>query len=132
MNQGRNFFKPILAPMGRVRSLNSIHFHMKIRFYWYLRRVMSLMLDRVGRGSKVGVVKKGLRLKKCPSTQKNTQWSVKIRLPVTQWWLPSFFKFENSRKVMEISKTNFQKKICHIHDELNNKTSDYKFHPTRN
>ncbi len=47
------FFKPILAPTGGVQSLNSMHFHMKIRFYCYLRRVMSLMLDRVGRGSEV-------------------------------------------------------------------------------
>ncbi len=47
------FFKPILAPTGGVRSPNSIHFHIKIRFYWYLRRIMSLMLDRVGSGSNV-------------------------------------------------------------------------------
>ncbi len=30
------FFGPILAPTGGIRSPNSIHFHMKIRFYWYL------------------------------------------------------------------------------------------------
>ncbi len=33
------FLKLILAPTRGVRSLNSIHFHMKIRFYWYLRRL---------------------------------------------------------------------------------------------
>jgi hypothetical protein len=72
-----NFFRPILAPTGGVRSLSSIHFHMKIRFYWYLRRVMSLMLDLVGRGSKVPSdpnsapdPKSVLRPKKCSPTQK--------------------------------------------------------------
>jgi hypothetical protein len=33
MNQGRNFFRPILAPTGWVRSPNSVYFHIKIGFY---------------------------------------------------------------------------------------------------
>ncbi len=60
-----------LQVSGGVRSPNSIHFHIKIRFYWYLRRVMSLMWDRVGMGSKVPPTQKSaLRPKKHPSTQK--------------------------------------------------------------
>jgi hypothetical protein len=34
MNQGRNFFVG-LGLAGGVRSPNSIHFHIKIKFYWY-------------------------------------------------------------------------------------------------
>jgi hypothetical protein len=64
------FFRPILAPTGGVRSPNSIHFHIKIRFYWYLRRVMSLMLDRVGRGSKVPLDPKSVIDPKSAPTQK--------------------------------------------------------------
>ncbi len=87
--KGGIFFGPTVAPTGGVRSPNSIHFHIKIRFYWYLRRVMSLILDWVGRGSKCPPTqrvpptqkvpldpksdprpKKCSRPKKCPSTQK--------------------------------------------------------------
>jgi hypothetical protein len=107
------FVGPTVAPTGGVRSPISIHFHIKIRFYWYLRRVMSLMLDRVRRGSKCPPTQKvpsdpksaprpkkcpsdpksSLRPKKCPPTIKSryNQWSVKIRLPLTQWRIPSFF-----------------------------------------
>ncbi len=70
------FFGPVLDPMGGVWSPNSVYFHINIVFDWYLRRVISLMLDREGRRSKV------------PPTLKSrytlwstyTQWSVKIRL----------------------------------------------------
>jgi hypothetical protein len=104
--------------MGGVWSPNSVYFHINIVFDWYLRRVISLMLDREGRGQKwaesksaLHRPKSALRPKKCPwpkkcppiqkvpPTQKSrytlwstyTQWSVKIRLPVTPWRLPSFF-----------------------------------------
>jgi hypothetical protein len=51
-NDGRNYFGPVLDPVGGVWSPNSVYFHIKIGFYWYLRRVISLMLDREGRGQK--------------------------------------------------------------------------------
>jgi hypothetical protein len=77
MNQGRIFFRPILAPTKGNMSEKTVHFHMKIRFYWYLRRVMSLMSDRVGRvvnrpsdPKSAPDPKSASRPKKCPPTQK--------------------------------------------------------------
>ncbi len=86
------FFGPILAPVGGVWSPNSIHYHIKIRFYWYLRRVMSRMLDRVRRVAKVPLDPKSAPTLKSRYTlwSTYTQWSEKIRLPVTQWRLASF------------------------------------------
>ncbi len=64
------FFGPTVTPTGGVRSPISIHFHIKIRFYWYLRRVMSLMLDRVRSGSKVPPTQKLPPTQKVSPTQK--------------------------------------------------------------
>ncbi len=52
------FFGPVLDPMGGVWSPNSVYFHINIVFYWYLRRVISLMWtgrvgDKSGRSQKV-------------------------------------------------------------------------------
>jgi hypothetical protein len=63
-NDRRNFFGPVLDPVGGVWSPNSIYFHINIVFYWYIRRVISLMLDREGRGQKWA------ESKSAPPTQK--------------------------------------------------------------
>ncbi len=96
-NDGRNFFGPFLDPMGGVWSPNSVYFYINIVFYWYLRRVISLMLDREGKGQKWAESKSAPDPKSAPTLKYRytlwstyTQWSVKIRLPVTQWRLPSF------------------------------------------
>ncbi len=49
MNHARNLFRPVLDLVGGAWSSISFVFYMKIRFYLFLRRVMSLMLDREGR-----------------------------------------------------------------------------------
>ncbi len=64
------FFGPTVAPTGGVQSPISIHFHIKIRFYWYLRRVMSLILDRVRRSQKCTLTQNVPSTQKVPPTQK--------------------------------------------------------------
>jgi hypothetical protein len=66
----KEFFYTDPSPHGRGPKSQFHTFYIKIRFYWYLKRVMSLKLDRVGRGSKVPLDPKSTpHPKKCPSTQ---------------------------------------------------------------
>ncbi len=113
LNQGRNFFWTDRSPHGRGPKSNFHTFSYENKMLLVFKKGYE---SDVGSGEK-GVKsaprpkkcpptqkvspepKSALRPKKCPSTQKVpptqksrcTQWSVKIRLPVTQWRLPSFF-----------------------------------------
>jgi hypothetical protein len=62
LDQGRIFFKASPGPDGRDLKSNFLCISYEIRFYWYLKRDMSRMLDREGRRSK--------RTQKVPPTQK--------------------------------------------------------------
>ncbi len=74
------FFRPVLDLMGGVWSPISFVFRMKIGFWWYLRRTMSLLLDRKRRGSPGGSLIPSDRL-------------------TPQWWL--YYFFFSARKIFK-------------------------------